>query len=545
MIAPLPSAPRQPPDRPARRAWDRGEYLVLFAILITGVWLGWALRFPAVLTGGDDLTYLLLSRAIAAGSYRDIWLLGEPLHALYPPIMPVWVWILSVVPGGALGTIQAGNLLLLAVTATLTGDAVRRLGFARFGVAVVGLVMFNPVLLRMAGTAVAESMLVALSTGAMWAMLRADQAGEAHRRQWTALAVCFTLAAFLTKTVGVAVVAGVVVALMVRSRWRSAAVAMIASGLVVGAWLEYVRRAGRATIGSSYLADLSVGHAGAAAGGLTGRVLYNARYYVQEGLPDLLGLYMVPLTPWDNLAWSLVLLPSGLVGAIWLVRRWPMAPLVMAGTLGILLLWPWGITRLAAPLVPLAVTMFVIGATIAGRHIGALRGGWVASAGIVLALGLSLSVRLHRDWTTMRECPRPDPYGTASPCTSPIERALVAGARAAEAHLPASAVIATSKPQVVYWFGRRRTAPIGQLRGSTPSTLLAAMHRLGATHVLLSRMHPVEYRDLAAAFAGACRDLTPAAPVPGPAVLLAPRVAGEPDACEAIARVLSWQAPDS
>lgn len=545
MTAPSQADPRQVPHLPASRAWDRREQALLLVIMVTGVCLGWALRFPEVLTGGDDLTYLLLSRAIGGGSYRDIWLLGTPPHALYPPVMPVWVWILSVIPGESLGTIQAANLLLLALTAALSGDAVRRLGFARLGVVASGLVMFNPVLLRMAGSAMAEPLLVALSTVAMWAMLRADQTGEAHQRRWIAVAVCFALAAFLTKTIGVAVVAGALVALMIRARWRSAIVPVITSGLVVGAWFEYVRRAGRATIGSSYLADLSVGHAGETAFGLTGRILRNARYYLREGLPDLLGLFMVPSTPWDNLAWTALLLPAGLLGAIWLIRRWPIAPVVLAGTLFILLLWPWGFTRLAAPLVPLGVTSIVVGAMVAGYRLGGPRVGWITCVGIVLALGLSLSARLHADWIVMRECPRPDPYGTASPCTSVIERALVAAARTAKEHLPASAVIATTKPQVIFWFGERRTVPTASLRGSTASTLLPGMHRVGATHILLARMHPVGYRDLAAAFEGACQEFTEVAPVPGPAVLLAPREAGEPDACEAIRGVLSWPAPES
>lgn len=519
--------------------------MVLLAVIVAGICLGWVLRFPAVLTGGDDLTYLLLGRAIEGGSYRSIWLLGEPLHALYPPVMPVWVWILTGVLGGDLGTIQAANLLLLALTATLSGDAVRRLGFARLGVAVAALVMLNPVLLRMAGTAVAETLLVALSTVAMWCMLRADHAGEAHRVRWIALAVFFAFAAFLTKGIGVAVVAATLVALLIRARWRPAAVTTMASVLVIGGWFEYVRRAGRATVGSSYLADLSIGHASEVTRTLVPRILRNARYYLQEGLPDVLGLFMVPSTWWDNLAWTVILVPAGLVGAIWLVRRWPVAPVVLAGTSIILLLWPWGISRLAAPLIPLVVTGIVVGAMVGGRHLGGLRVGRAASVGVVLALALSLTVRLHGDWTIMRECPRPDPYGLPSPCTSPVERALVAGARAVEAELPASAVIATSKPLVVYWFGGRQTARLELLRGSTPSTLVAEMHRLGATHILFSRMHLVEVRDLAATFEGACHALTTIAPVPGPAALLAPRAAGEPDACEAIRTVLSWPSPDS
>lgn len=545
MIGSPRTTPAELPDGLDPRPWDRRELALLLAIMVAGTCLGWVLRFPAVLTGGDDLTYLLLARSIGSGSYRDIWLLGEPLHALYPPLMPLWVWILSVIPGESLGTIQATNLLLLALTAALSGDAVRRLGFARLGVAVAGLVMFNPVLLRMAGTAMAEPLLVALSTVAMWALLRADQAREAHRQRWIALAVCFALAAFLTKTIGVAVVAGAVVALMFRSRWRAGIVPVIASGLVVGAWFEYVRRAARATIGSSYLADLSVGYGSEVHAGLIGRILRNMGYYLQDGLPDLLGLYMVAGTPWDNLVWTLVLLPAGLVGALWLVRRWPVAPLVLAGTLVILLLWPWGITRLAAPLVPLGVASILVGVRVAGPHLGSPRIGWAATAGVLLALGLSLPARLQADWAVMRECPRSDPYGTVSPCTLMVDRALVAGARAAKAHLPASAVVATSKPQVVYWFSERRTTPIRLLRTSTPSSLIADMQRSGATHILLSRMHPVEYRDLAAPLEGACHALTPVAPVPGPAALLAPRTPGQPDACGAIRAVLSWPSPES
>jgi hypothetical protein len=357
------------------------------------------------------------------------------------------------------------------------------------------------------------------------------------------LAVCCALAAFLTKTIGVAVVAAALGALLIRSRWRWAAVGTAASGLVTGTWLYYIRRAAESTIGNSYLRDLSVGYPSETAFGPTGRILRNTRYYLEEGLPELLALFMVPSSRLDNLVWAVVLVSAGLAGTIWLVRRWPMAALALPGMAFILLLWPWGITRLAIPLIPLGITGIVIGAMVGGRHLGGPRVGRAASVAIVMALGLSVPIRLHRDSTWMRQCPRPDPYVAASPCTSPMERALVAGARRAEAHLPAVAVIATTKPPVVYWFSERRTVPLRLLGTATASTLVAEMRRVGATHMLLARMHPVEYRDLAAAFEGACQDLTEAAAVPGPAVLLAPRTAGEPDACAAIRAVLSWSPP--
>jgi hypothetical protein len=72
-------------------------------------------------------------------------------------------------------------------------------------------------------------------------------------------------------------------------------------------------------------------------------------------------------------------------------------------------------------------------------------------------------------------------------------------------------------------------------------TLAELLPRYGITHILLSRMNPVEVERVGPRLHAACDELAVAAPVNGPAVILKVRRDGEPDACQALGRLMAWQ----
>ena len=79
------------------------------------------------------------------------------------------------VAGPDLDAVRLGNLLLLALTATLIGTAVCRLGGAWLGVGAVAATAFNLTLIRVAGELYSEMPFIALATVAIWATLIADE----------------------------------------------------------------------------------------------------------------------------------------------------------------------------------------------------------------------------------------------------------------------------------------------------------------------------------------------------------------------------------
>ena len=74
--------------------WSRPLSRALWAVLLLGVVIGWFARQPALTTGGDEATYVILSESLDQGQYRDEFVLGTPRHAKYPPGMPAWLLVL-------------------------------------------------------------------------------------------------------------------------------------------------------------------------------------------------------------------------------------------------------------------------------------------------------------------------------------------------------------------------------------------------------------------------------------------------------------------
>lgn len=533
------------PSADSPRPWTTREWVVLLLLLATGGVVGWLLRFPAVLTGMDDISYLLLGQSLWEGSYREVWLVGTPLHGQYPPGMPAWLGLIDLL-GGGLATLTALQLGLLAGTGYLLADALRRLGHGTVGLVTAGLVMFNPTLSYLAGTMLSEILFLAVATLALYALLRAELDGDERTGRWLALALGCALAAFLIRTIGVAVLGAVIITLLLSRRWRWAAIATVLSVVVVGGWLAYVVVASRDSLGRSYMADLNgtpLATGGAqspgALGGLLSRIIGNLREYLVVGVPGLLALPMVPKIMIDNLIWTIAIAATGSLGLLRLARRWPGVVCFMIGTLGILLLWPWPIERLAAPLLPFGVAAILLGTSTGWRFRSSIGGGRLALLAITTALGFSALQGQMKRMVEMEGCPQTETYLVPAFCTTPEQRALVAGIRAIEQELPPSAVIATSKRPLVYLLTRRQTMPLDLLdRDVNP--LAELLPQLGISHILLSRMNPVEVERVGPRLLEACDELAIAAPVDGPAVLLRLRQEGEPDACEALGRLMAW-----
>lgn len=523
------------------RPWTRLELITLAGVLALGIAVGWNLRFPDVLTGGDDLTNLLLARSIAQGTYRDLHLASTPLHAHYPPLMPLWIWLLVEVGGGTLAMVQAANLALLAMIAVMMADALRRLGEARLGVALAALLVFNPMLIRHAGTALAELLLLACSTAALYALLRSREAG-ARVGRWHAVAFLAGVAAFGAKTIGLATLGAVVVAIAM-THPRRGAILGFASLAVSGLWFGYVRFAQARGISYSYWDDLQMGSLGGGPQPMLARVLANGRAYLQDGLPETLGLSMVPGTAWDNLAWTAVLLPAGIAGAWSLRRQWSALPLLLVATVPILLVWPWAMPRLAVPLVPAGLGCLLVGSRHLGQRLGGSRGRAILAGLLSLALALSVTQAAWRHWRVMRTCPTDEIYSHPGRCTVPEERALVAAARVAGTILPDSAVVLTSKPHVVYWFSRRRTVPTRVVDRAPADALLDVLDHYGVTIVLLTHMHPTETGRLAALFEERCEAFAPLPGAPAGTVLLKRSDGTGQNACVAMQSFRSWRPP--
>ncbi len=529
----MPQRDTQPKSVPDQE-WTRSALLALILVTMLGVALGWASRGASLTVYGDDSIYLTLSRSLAEGHYRDEYLVGSPPHAQYPPGMPLWLLLVQLFVGGSLDGALAANLLLIALTASLLADSVRRLASAWLGVAAAAVLLFNPAIFALAGQLRSEIPFLAWCSLALWVSLLD---GQRNRRWYPAFAIAAALAAFLTRSAGIALVPAIVWALLLRRQWRPLMVNGTAAVAVIAGWFAYTRWAAQRTVGHTYAADLASSAPMSEPVRFFGHALGNATVYfsrlaaLQFNIPDIHG------QPLDNLILGLLLTIPAAVGVWTLRRRWPAVGVFLLLSLAILLVFPWPVGRLLTVLLPWLVATLLIGSAAIAAAAGSRRGGSIALGIAVLLAGFGLAGQVdaaQREQRCRNSAPFVDPR-----CYQEQDRNYVAAASFIRNNLPKQAVIAASKPSIIYVLTGRRTLPL-ELFGTTRiDRLLPPAGPVDA--ILLSRLIPYEPAGVGPRLLEQCAALTLLAHFPSGTLLLGPRPTGGEspgDACDALRRYL-------
>ncbi len=507
--------------------WIPRDRWALLAIAAVSVTLGWLARQPVVTTGGDDATYILLAQSLAQGHYRDLYLPGTPAHAQYPPGFPLMIMAIRAVTFGSLEAVRIANLLLVVLTALLFGDCTRRLAGPRVGLLVAALVMLNPLMLHYAGWILSESLFVACMAAALWATCPVH--GRVRRQLWL-LAIVTAVAAFFTRSVGVAVVIAIVGGLVLQLEWRRAAmIAGLTIALMVG-WLTYTRWAAGQTLGWSYQNDLAYVRSDQIAE-LLSRLMTSAKYYLLVIPRTGLGIPDIPDMPLDNLLWVVGTSGLTLVGLWSLRRRWPTAVLCLVLLGAVLLVFPFAIARLILPLLPITLVAILLGALEIARWLRLRSPARVAT----LVAGVLVTIFVGRDVAAAGagvRCRARDGDG----CRTPAERDWIHTVEWIRTGLPDSAVVASSKPTTLYLLSDRRGIPSRMLWEAKLEDVLAP--RGPVTHILISGLWDYERTNLPDLLASSCERLRPV-PQPEPDDLLL-EVTSEPDSnrtgCTALAK---------
>ncbi|OYV71584.1 MAG: hypothetical protein B7Z72_06610, partial [Gemmatimonadetes bacterium 21-71-4] len=220
--------------------------IVAIAVCALAIWAG---RPYAVGVYHDDGVYVILAKALATGrGYRYLHLPGAPVAGHYPPAYPALLAMLwRVVPH-----FPANVRLFLLVNAVLLGVvtwyvqrvARRMLGWsdaAAAAVAIVGTATFP--LLLLSGLVLSETLFLACLMPALVAAERVvahrdDRSADATRRAlWFGLAAGLVA---LVRTNGLALAVAVVGLLVVRRRWRTAALSVLGVAAIVTPWQLWV-----------------------------------------------------------------------------------------------------------------------------------------------------------------------------------------------------------------------------------------------------------------------------------------------------------------
>jgi hypothetical protein len=447
----------------------------------------------------DDGLYAGLATALANGlGYVHPNLPGLPGAVHYPPLYPVvltpFFGLLSVngaaiaakVLNAVLGAAAAGLIAWHATRADLLGlsERIRRWAPA---VLVFGAAVAMPVLATQT-VLFAEPLFAVLLATAVIAM---DQ----QKSPW--LVGTMGALALLTRSIGIAIVAGVVCFQLVQRApplpllLRRTLVALVVPALVAGiGWAIWVaaHRGGidpELALGyGTYLAHLE--QAGLSA--------------IAVNVPDLSRPLDALAFGWIGVGWlydvlSMLALAIGLYGLALLARRSAIG-FALIFYFAILAIWPHPPDRFLWAVLPWLVLAWVAGALELARRWPRLRVPALALGCLVAGGYLFYEVRgfSGRWWDTQARAISAN-FGELLPMV---------------ANLPDSAVVATDDEALVWLYTRRRAVPfyLERFRGTevvrpTPAEHHAYLQRMGVTHILLaSSTSPsaIELRGLIGAY---------------------------------------------
>ena len=310
----------------------------------------------------DDGIYLSTARSLAEqGSYRLINLPGAPFATKYPPLYPsilAVIWKVAPEFPGNLALMKAVNAALLGGIALLTYLWLGRLPHLGqpMRLMIAALTSFSPGLFYFCDLVLTEMLFTLIVLGVF--LFGAERRGQAVARGELVAGFLAGLSA-LTRTIGIAVVFGLVWHIWARHGWRRATRVAVPGLVLILTWVAWRFAASNA---SGELLDYYLGYESsiwgvfAEAPWLATRMLaLNARYYA-ESAPLVFG--------WPG--WVAVLLATGLLVAAFASEKSRSQlglPMRICAVYCLFLLGhPLPLERYLTPIVPLAYAGLGMGA---------------------------------------------------------------------------------------------------------------------------------------------------------------------------------------
>lgn len=472
------------------RGW-RTSGAVAAAVVAVHLVVGLTSATPAMHPGGDNAAYVSLAGSLARdGSYVETWHPGTPPHTQYPPLYPGALAVLMLLGAKTWGAFKASSLVFTAMATGFCFLWVRRLHGARAAAVVALLFGIAPGVLISAQWILAEPLFMALVYASLWLLASdprasraaaATRSGATTRRARVELGVGLGLAvaAYLTRSAGLPLVAAIAIWLVCARRW----VALGAfAGLFGIAAVPWHLRAGDEYASAFWMVNPyapDLGRADAAA--LAQRLWENTRLYVGEIVPDslagvggaagpLLGVLLAGLAVWG---WFRRVRGGAGVAELFL-------PLYA----GLVLLWPsvWSSDRFALPLLPLL--LLYAGEALAGLASGLPR--WRTAIPAVV-VGLALVLPAGSSWLARTEeanrCRIDVARGGPMGCYANRYVELQAMAQWTRERLPPGTVVFSRKPRLFHAFSGH--ASVVYPFTSDGRSLLVQADSMGVDHVVL------------------------------------------------------------
>lgn len=510
---------------------DRLVWAIAGALLIVHVILVWQAREIGLVSAQDDGRYILLARSLRDFSYSDLYLVGLPYHSSYPPLYPAALAVWGAVIGESFGGFVLMNVGISALALAIAFAAIRRGWSSTGALLTLACLAVNPFLVQRPGGVRSETLYIALSFLALWALATRK---PSTRMLW--LAAGAAIAAALTRSVGLALVAAIGVVWLFERRYRPLMVFTFASLATVGAWMVWGALAPDQVVGYHYFADaLDQGGALGFASELVQRVAEMLPNYAGLTLPWVMAVPTVPGTPVDNALVSVLSILTVTVGMIHFFRRWPVAIIYMLLYGILLVVWPYHRPRFMEPLIPLLVACSLLGlSVVAGRFRPVWAVPAVAVATVLLVFGGA--------WRTADLVQFRSSCGAFSledpPDCLQIDRASYLRAIAyIDRHTPDESVFVTAKPEALYYYANRRSVLLQATLAGDGDDYVDDLRRQGVDYVVLGSLHSDELLRLAPLLEPQCSELEVEAFFPPRTYLFRLGGTGQPsgiDPCQAL-----------
>jgi hypothetical protein len=330
------------------------------------VFVAYALsRPPAVATLGrlyDDVVYLSVGKSIAEGhGYRSAQLVGAPIHAKFPPLLPA-IYALGWRAFGTLDAVASMALWLNIVVASLGAGVLWWLARRELGVGPVVAALFVAVpivtdrtMFYFSGAASEPWLLLGWATSLVLVRRLTRLAESAAPAVGTSLALGLMLAATaLARTQGTAIAVAVVAVLaMCRIGWRRWLIVAAAAAIPLVGWAVWhgsmMARGPLSTLPdqNGYLSWIPMGGVTELTRFALAMTKMSVPLYWQSAAEVLVGWIST-----KTLALASAMMLAGLVGVALLTPRFPAMSLSIAVTLGVLAIWPYVQDRFLTTVLP-------------------------------------------------------------------------------------------------------------------------------------------------------------------------------------------------
>ena len=515
---------------------DRLQYLFATMGILIFFTLGWRGRLPVMIVGGDELTYVSISRSLESGTYREVYSASAPRHVKYPPGYPAWLLAVRKVGGESHDLVRALNLAFVAVAILSTWLIVRKVAGPGPALAAGFVLVFNPSLLGVGATLLSEAPYLGL-TGAALAV---SALGAPSSRRSALVAILLAMAAFLTRTAGITVVLAIGLWLVQRRRRRELLAYGVACLVVVGGWFAYTQFVPGPDAGQSYGTDLAeADRPGRPDAPSRVELTYqNTLWYATSGLPSALALPTLPGTWVDNALWLAALVVLVGAGIMKLSRASPAVAwyLLLSGAL--LAAWPWRQDRLLLPIVPFVVAAMLIGADYLAQSLPSrTRAVILGTLTVLMGVGAIRGAR-DRD-AAAATCDRSRPYESPG-CYDDHSRSLAAAAHYLRSTASAKAIVLTGSGTAVNFLSGLSTEPPSIVRDFSPGEAGQRLRERGIRYILIVGRRRIEEGWFGRILLASCHDLRLEARFPPAGFVLTtePPLSPSEDACGPLAQLV-------